>query len=491
MKLNNLIGSKWSFPRGKKWKVVNPADGTTVLAEAAVSTQKDVSDAVAAAAAAFPAWRDTPVIKRCRILMHFKELLEERMEELAECLVKENGKLLAEARGDLRRGLEVVEFAAGMPSLAKGDFIEDIAKNIDGYNYREPLGVVVGITPFNFPAMIPLWMLPVAIACGNTFILKPSDKCPMTATKIVEIFLEAGLPEGVLNVIHGRGEASKALIEAEEVAAVSFVGSTAAATAVWKTGTGAGKRVQALGGAKNYLVVMPDADPAATVKAIMGSAFGCAGERCMATSVLVTVGDCSHIVNAVVKAAQSLRLGDGLDKNAQMGPLITGIHKKNVEAYIEKGISEGADLLLDGRNAEVKGLEKGHFLGASIFNKVKPNMTIVKEEIFGPVLSVMQAETLEQAIELANRSNYGNGASIFTASGGAAHRFRKDIQCGMIGINAGVPAPMAFFSFGGHKESIFGDLKTQGTDSVEFYTKKKAVIVRWIESGASGSVWGK
>ena len=492
LQLQNLIGAQWvNQSSAERHQILNPADAHVAIAEFGYSTAEDVAAAVAAASAAFSAWRKTPVVKRCRILFRCKELLESRVRELAELLVAENGKTYSEAEGSIRRGLEVVEFAAGMPSLAKGEYVEDIASGVDGYLYREPLGVVAGACPFNFPAMIPLWMFPIAVACGNTFVLKPSEKCPATATLLAEIFLAGGLPPGVLNVVQGDGKTFQSLIAAPEVQAVSFVGSTLAAKSVWETATTHGKRVQSLGGAKNYIVVMPDADRAATVKAVIGSTYGCAGERCMASSVLILVGDDFGLLEDIRKAAENLRLGSGTDASTQMGPLISSDHKKRVETYIRIGMEEGAELVLDGRQTTVSAFPNGNFLGACIFDKVHPEMRIAKEEIFGPVLCVMRAKDLQQAIDLANRSAYGNGASIFTTSGAAAREFRTKVECGMIGINAGVPAPMAFFSFGGRKNSLFGDLRAHGNDAIEFYTRKKAVIEQWTDPAKSGSIWGK
>jgi malonate-semialdehyde dehydrogenase (acetylating)/methylmalonate-semialdehyde dehydrogenase len=489
--LKNRIGEQLVSGNGARQRIINPANGTEEIAVYNESTTADCSAAVEAAQAAFPSWRETPVVKRCRILFHIKELLETRAEEISEILVRENGKTMPEALAEMRRGIEVVEFAAGMPSLSKGDFIEDIAGNIDGFIYREPLGVSAGACPFNFPAMIPLWMVPVALACGNTFILKPSDKCPATASRIVDVFAEGGLPPGVLNLLQGGRTAVEALLADDRVSGFSFVGSTPAAEAVWKAGTAAGKRVQALGGAKNYLIVMPDADPKETVKGVIGSTYGCAGERCMASSVLVLVGKAEALLPDIITAAQAVQAGDGLKDGTDMGPLVTAEHRKKVISYIELGIEEGAELILDGRNISVPGLPEGYFLGPTIFDRVKPEMRIAREEIFGPVLSVMHARTLEEALSWANSSPFGNGASLFTSSGAAAHTFRKSIDCGMIGINAGVPAPMAFFSFGGHKKSLFGDLRMHGPDGIEFFTKKKAVIERWFDSGPAGAVWGR
>ncbi len=491
--LMNLVGGKWVDQSAtERHQIVNPADGRTVVAEFGLSAPEDVAKAVAAAVEAFPAWRTTPVVRRCRILFHCKELLEQRVSEIAELLVAENGKLLGEAEGEIRRGLEVVEFAAGMPSLSKGDFIEDIATRVDGYIYREPVGVVAGACPFNFPAMIPMWMFPVAIACGDTFVLKPSERCPASATLVAEIFTEGGLPDGVLNVVQGARETFEALIAALEVAAVSFVGSKAASESVWKMAARYHKRVQALAGAKNYIVVMPDADVEETVKAVIRSSYACSGQRCMAASVLVLVGkEAESVLDRVVEAAKALKLGSGMDSSTGMGPVINAQAKQRIEEYIELGLREGANLLLDGRGAQAEGLPNGFFLGPTIFDEVTSDMQIAREEIFGPVLSVMRAKDLDEALGLANSSPFGNGASIFTSSGGVAREFRNRIECGMIGINAGVPAPMAFFSFGGFKDSFFGDLRAQGPDSVEFYTRKKAVIERWLGTGPTDSVWSK
>lgn len=490
--LKNLVGGEWVRQSGReKHPIINPADGESVVTELSYSTKEDVEEAVEAAAEAFPQWRDTPIVRRCRILLHCKEILEERLEEIAESIVMENGKLISEAEGEVRRGIEVVEFACGMPSLSKGDFIENISTRVDGYIYREPVGIVAGACPFNFPAMIPMWMFPVAVACGNTFVLKPSEKCPVSATLVCEILKEAGLPDGVLNVVQGARETFEALIAHPRVDAVSFVGSTAAAENVWKTAAKHHKRVQALGGAKNHVIVMPDADPDETTRAIIHSVYGCAGERCMAASVLVLVGEGKKMLDLVIGAAKALKLGSGLDPATGMGPVISAAHKRRIEDCIELGLSEGAKLALDGRGAKAEGLPKGFFLGPCIFENVTPEMRIAREEIFGPVLCVVRAKDLDEALALANSSPYGNGASIFTSSGGAARKFRNEIQCGMVGINAGVPAPMAFFSFGGFKNSIFGDLRAQGPDAIEFYTRKKAVIDRWFGLGRTGSVWGK
>lgn len=485
---NLAAGERRDIDSVKILQVRNPATGATI-AKLKISGVDDVRAAVSAAQAAFPGWRDMPVVKRCRILMRCKQLLEDRFDELVKLLVLENGKTIDEAAGEVRRGIEVVEFAAGMPSLSKGDFIENISSNIDGYIYREPLGVVTGACPFNFPAMIPLWMVPVAVACGNTFVLKPSEKCPMTADLVADIFTRGGLPPGVLNIVHGDGATFQELIAAPEVQAVSFVGSTAAAESVWRAATAAGKRCQALGGAKNFIFVMPDADPAETVKAVISSSFGCAGERCMASSILMLVGAGGKLLPQIVEAARKIRVGDGMDPASDMGPVITAEHQARILDWVEKGLAEGAELLLDGRAGNPG---TGFFLGPMILDKVTPEMAVAQTEIFGPVLAVMRAPNLDAALKMAEASVYGNGASIFTRSGAAAREFRARIDCGMIGINAGVPAPMAFFSFGGRRRSFYGDLRAHGPDGVEFYTRKKAVIERWFDAAAgSDGVWGR
>jgi len=490
--LKNLVGGKWLDQAGEEThEIINPADGKTVVATLKYSTGGDVLDAVAAAKEAFPDWRATPVHRRCRILFHVKELLEQNLDAVAEITVAEHGKTMEEAQGDLRRGIEVVEFVAGMPSLSKGDFIEDIATRIDGYIYREPLGVCVAACPFNFPAMVPMWMYPVAIACGNTFVLKPSDKCPATATRVAEIMVEGGLPPGVLNVVQGGRETFEALITHDDVRGVSFVGSTPAAESVWTLGTRCHKRVQALGGAKNHIIVLPDADKAATIKGIIGSAYDCAGQRCMGCAVAVLVGKAQDWLDDLVAAARALKLGSGMDPATDMGPVVSAAAKERIERCIQEAVDEGARIVLDGRGVKVAGMEGGLFVGPTVLDGVTPEMKTTQTEIFGPVLSVMRAETLDEAIDMANASPYGNGHSIFTSSGGAARHFRNRIECGMLGINAGVPAPMAFFAFGGHKRSLFGDLRLQGTDGIEFYTQKKSVIERWYGLGATGSVWGR
>ncbi|MHC4872387.1 MAG: CoA-acylating methylmalonate-semialdehyde dehydrogenase [Planctomycetota bacterium] len=486
-KIKNLINGKWCEPTGSEsYPLLNPADESS-LGVFTTSSQDDLLQAIAGAKQAQEQWQKVPMIKRCRILFHCKELLEQQLNQISECLVRENGKCLPEAEAEMRRGLEVLELACGMPSLSKGDYFPEIANQLDGYMIREPLGVVAGICPFNFPAMIPMWMFPIAIALGNSFILKPSEKCPMTANMIAEVMLKGGLPAGVLNVVQGTGEAGKILSTHPDIKAVSFVGSTPAAQKVWETATAERKRVQALGGAKNFLFVMPDASPEDTVKGILGSAFGCAGERCMATSIIMLIGDCSAILKQVVEQAGAIRLGNGLHAESEMGPLISSEHRDRVLAAIESGVEQGAKLILDGRKTSGPECDKGFFLAPSILDEVTIDMPVARQEIFGPVLSVMRAAGLEEAIAVANKSTFGNGASIFTQSGAAAGKFRREIDCGMIGINTGVPAPMAFISFGGFKDSLYGDLKVQGTEGIDFYTRRKAVIDKWF---GQGDVWG-
>ncbi len=489
----NLIGARWSAGDGPRTRTLrNPADADEVVAAVPEASPEQVDAACAAAAQAFPAWQATPPPDRARVLFRYRQLIEERFEELAELIVRENGKLLSEARGSLRRGVDVVEFACGIPSFLMGRALPDVSRNVDSYVVREPLGVVVGIPPFNFPAMIPLWMMPLAVACGNTFILKPAEKAPLTATRLVGLFREAGLPAGVVNVVQGGQEVSERLIAHPQVRAVSFVGSSAVAEAVYRAAAAHGKRVQALGGAKNHLLVMPDADLPRSLPALIGACFGCAGQRCLAGSVLVAVGDRQQqdaVVGAFVEAARALRLGDGLDASAGMGPVVNEEQRRRVLDAVERGVREGARLVLDGRGAVAAGRPRGCFVGPTVFDEVTPEMFVGREEVFGPVVSVMRARDLNEALTLTNRSRYGNSASLFTQSGAAAREFRARAQAGMLGLNLGVPAPMAFFSFGGWKQSFFGDLNAHGPDAVEFYTRKKVVTERWFGAEAPQEGW--
>lgn len=413
-------------------------------------------------------------------MFRFKELVERDRDHLAGLISAEHGKVIEDAKGSLQRGLEVVEFACGIPHLLKGEYAGEVGTRIDSYSLREPLGVCVGITPFNFPAMVPLWMFPIAIATGNTFVLKPSEKTPSTALRLAELAFEAGLPEGVLNVVNGDRETVDTLLQHPEVAAVSFVGSTPVAESVWRRGTQAGKRVQALGGAKNHLVVMPDADMEQAVDALMGSAYGSAGERCMAVSVAVAVGSAGdELVGRLAKKLPSLKVGPSSDSSAEMGPLVTAEHRANVENYIETGVCEGAKLVVDGRGLRLQGYEKGFFIGPSLFDRVTPEMTIWRDEIFGPVLSVARAEDLAEATALVNAHQFGNGAAILTRDGGAARAFVDRAAAGMIGVNVPIPVPMAYMSFGGWKRSLFGDHHIHGLEGVRFYTRLKTVTARW------------
>ena len=476
--LGFYVNGKWERPEGcVLGTVTNPATGATI-AEAPYAGEADIDRAVRAAHQAFPIWRDVAVVDRVQPLYRYKTLLEKHQAELAGILTRENGKTAEDARAEVRRSIQMVEVACGMPSLMLGDSLNDVAQGIDCKTIRQPIGVCAGITPFNFPAMVPMWTWPFAIACGNTFILKPSEKVPLTATRAVELLHDAGLPPGVLNLVHGGKQAVDALLRHPLVKAVSFVGSTPVAKYIYATAAAEGKRVQALGGAKNHLVVMPDADMPKTVEAIIGSAFGAAGERCLAGSVLVTVGAAAgRLLDLLVKRTRALVVGDGSRPGVEMGPLVTADHCQRVAGYIEKGVAEGAVPLVDGREIKRAG---GFFLGPTIFDHVTPEMTIAREEIFGPVLSVMRVETLDEAIELVNRSPFGNATAIFTASGKAAREYSSRIEVGMVGINVGVAAPMAFFPFAGWKNSFFGDLHAHGKDAVAFYTEQKAIMSRWF-----------
>src|SRR5574341_405177 len=460
-------------------EILEPATGK-VLARIPRSSPADVAVAVEAAAAASPSWRDTPVPDRVQILFRYKVALEREREELARLVARENGKLLDDARGEVRRGIEVVDLACGMPTLLMGETVEGIARGIDSWSVRVPLGVVAGICPFNFPAMIPLWMFPIAIAAGNAFVLKPSERTPLTAMRLAELFTEAGLPPGVLRLVHGARETSDALVDHPLVRAVSFVGSEAVAQHVYARAAAAGKRVQALAGAKNHLVVMPDADLEAASAAILGSAFGAAGQRCLAGSVAIPVeGAAEPLVAALSGRAAAMAPGDPLITDSAMGPVIREEARARIVDWIGKGLAEGARLVVDGRKPAGAPPPGGFFLGPSIFDFVRPEMTIAREEIFGPVLSVVRAGSLDEAIEIANRSRYGNTASIFTRSGAAARAFRTRVEAGMVGINVGVAAPMAFFPFAGWKGSFYGDLHATGKDAVRFYTETRVVIERW------------
>ncbi|HYC44830.1 MAG TPA: CoA-acylating methylmalonate-semialdehyde dehydrogenase [Burkholderiales bacterium] len=464
--------------------VTNPATGM-VVRQVPFCNDADIDSAVQAAKAAFPAWRRTPALRRARILMRYRELVEKHRDELAQLVTEEHGKTVVDAAGSVQRGLEVVEFAMGIPHLMKGEVSEEVGTDVDTHSLREPLGVCAGITPFNFPAMVPMWMYPVAIACGNTFVLKPSEKVPSTAMRLAELFKEAGLPDGVLNIVHGDKQAVDAILAHPDIRAVSFVGSTPIAKYIYETCAKHGKRVQALGGAKNHAVVLPDADLDFTADALIGAGYGSAGERCMAISAIVAVGDVGDaLVAKLSERAAKLKIGPGIAKDMDMGPLVTAEHRAKVAAYVDKGVAEGAKLVLDGRNFKAAGAEQGFFLGASLFDDVQPDMTIYKDEIFGPVLGVVRVKTLDDAIKLINANPYANGTAVFTRSGGAARKFERDIEVGMVGINVPIPVPVAFFSFGGWRGSLFGDTHMHGMEGVRFYTRAKVVTTRWPDANA-------
>lgn len=478
-KLKNYINGEWIEAKTEEYhQVPNPATGE-VMAEVPLSTLADVDDAVKAASAAFKTWSKTAVPRRARILFKYQQLLVEHWDELARLITEENGKSFNEARGEVQRGIECVEFAAGAPSLMMGKQLPDIATDIESGMYRYPVGVVGGITPFNFPMMVPCWMFPLAIAVGNTFILKPSEKTPLLANRLAELFEEAGLPKGVFNIVHGGREVVNSVLEHPGIPAISFVGSQPVAEYVYKTGTSHGKRVQALAGAKNHSIVMPDANLDTAVKEIVSAAYGSAGERCMACAVVIAVGEVAKpLIDKLKEAADGLSIGNGLDEGVFLGPVIRQEHKEKTAQYIEIGQQEGADLLRDGREDACM-TDSGYFIGPTIFDNVTTDMRIWKEEIFAPVLSIVRVDTLEEAIELTNKSDFGNGACLFTESGRSVRYFRENIEVGMLGVNLGVPAPMAFFPFSGWKNSFYGDLHANGSDGVEFYTRRKMLTARW------------
>jgi malonate-semialdehyde dehydrogenase (acetylating)/methylmalonate-semialdehyde dehydrogenase len=464
--------------------VTNPATGE-VTRHVAMAGKSIVEAAIAAAETAFPAWRNTTPAKRAKIMFRFKQLLEEHADEIVASLTEEHGKVLDDAMGEFIRGVDFVDYACGAAELLKGEHSKNVSLNVDSWSEFQPLGVVAGITPFNFPAMVPMWMFPMAIACGNTFVLKPSEKDPSAPLLVAHLFKEAGLPDGVYNVVNGDKEAVDTLLEDQRVQAISFVGSTPIAEYIYATGTKNGKRVQALGGAKNHAVIMPDADVDNAVNALMGAAYGSCGERCMAISVAVCVGDetADEVVGKLKIELQGLKVGDGADTSNHMGPLVTQAHHEKVRGYIDLGVEEGAELLVDGRNLVVDGHENGFFLGASLFDKVTPDMRIYQDEIFGPVLCVVRAESQEHAMQLINKHEYGNGTCIFTRDGEAARYFADNIQVGMVGINVPIPVPVALHSFGGWKRSLFGDLFACGPDSMRFYTRRKTITQRWPSGG--------
>ncbi|MGB6220408.1 CoA-acylating methylmalonate-semialdehyde dehydrogenase [Haloferula sp.] len=490
--LPNLIGGQWSTSSAsEKSPVMNPSRGDQI-AEVPMSSAADVDAAVQAAQKAFPDWRETPPNERAQVMYRLKALLEDEFDELAKGISREHGKTLIEARGDLRRGLEMVEYACGAPTLLMGESLENIARGIDCHTDRVPLGVVAGICPFNFPALVPMWMWPLALACGNCFILKPSEKVPMTMQRVAELLKKAGLPDGVFSIVHGGREAVDALLEHPGIEAISFVGSTPVAEAIYKKGCLHGKRVQSAGGAKNFLVIMPDADPEPTAAALRDSAFGCAGERCMAGSVAVAVGEAGNrILPGLVDIIKGMKVGptDGVDQ-PDMGAVITGAHRDRVNELISLGESKGGKVIADGRNAKVADAPDGFYVGPTVIDEVDYGNDIATTEIFGPVLSVMRAKTLDEAIAAANKQSFGNGACIFTTSGKAAREFRHRVSAGMVGVNVGVPAPLAYFPFTGWNQSFYGDLHMQGREGVQFYTKQKTTTTRWFSFG-EGDIWVK
>jgi len=482
-----IAGQRESGASSRSAPVFNPATGEQT-AEVALASIADVARVVAAAKAAQPAWGDASPLRRARVMFKFRDLIEQHQRELAALISREHGKVESDAFGEVTRGLEVVEFACGIPHLLKGEFSAQVGGGVDSYSLRQPLGVVAGITPFNFPAMVPLWMLPVALACGNAFILKPSERDPSASLMLADLLKQAGLPDGVFNVLQGDQEAVNALLEHEDVNAISFVGSTPVARHIYSTGTSHGKRVQALGGAKNHLVVMPDADLDQAVDALMGAAYGSAGERCMAISVAVAVGNVADaLVERLAARASALRVGPGTDEQAEMGPLVTRTHLDKVRGYVDAGVAEGATLVVDGRALKVAGYEAGFFLGACLFDNVTPEMGLWREEIFGPVLAVVRVPDFDAALNLIDAHAYGNGVALFTRDGDCAREFVQRVNIGMVGVNVPIPVPMAFHSFGGWKQSMFGDHAMHGMEGVRFYTRLKTVTSRWptgIRAGA-------
>ena len=471
--------------------VFNPATGEKIR-RVAFATAGELDAAVRSAAKAFPAWAATPPLTRARVLFKFLELLAREHDALARVISEEHGKVFSDAQGEITRGVEVVEFACGIPHLLKGEFTEQVGRGIDAWSVRQPLGVCAGITPFNFPVMVPMWMFPMALATGNTFILKPSERDPSAGLRIAELLTEAGLPPGVFNVVNGDKEAVDAILQHPQIAAVSFVGSTVIAEYIYTNAAAAGKRVQALGGAKNHMVVMPDADLDQATDALMGAAYGAAGERCMAVSVAVAVdGVGDKLMDRLVPRVRALKIGPGSDPEAEMGPLVTRQHYDKVRSYVDLGVKEGAKLVVDGRELKLQGYENGYFLGGCVFDEVKPEMRIYKEEIFGPVLSVVRAKDYEEAVRLPSEHEYGNGVAIFTRDGDAARDFAAKVNVGMVGINVPIPVPIAYYTFGGWKKSGFGDLNQHGPDSIRFYTKTKTVTARWpsgVKEGADFSI---
>ncbi|MEY3081112.1 MAG: hypothetical protein RJA94_1097 [Pseudomonadota bacterium] len=483
-----FIGGHEVAGKGRTAPVFNPATGEQTASVSLASTA-EVNEAIAVAKKAFPAWAATPPLRRARILNKFLGILDARTDELAAVITSEHGKVLSDAKGEIQRGAEVVEFATAAPQLLKGEVTENVGTRVDSHSLRQPLGVVAGITPFNFPAMVPMWMFPVALAAGNCFILKPSERDPSAALLLAKWLKEAGLPDGVFNVVHGDKEAVDAILHSPDIQAVSFVGSTPIARYIYETAARTGKRCQALGGAKNHMIIMPDADMDQAVDALMGAAYGSAGERCMAISVAVPIGKktADALIAKLEPKVRALKVAPGTDPDAEMGPLVTKQHQEKVKGYIDAGVAEGAKLVVDGRGIKLQGYENGYFVGGTLFDNVTPDMKIYKEEIFGPVLSVVRADSYEQAATMINEHEYGNGTAIFTRDGDAAREFAHQIQVGMVGINVPIPVPMAFHSFGGWKSSLFGDHHMHGPEGIRFYTRLKTITSRWptgIRAGA-------
>ncbi|WP_022967809.1 CoA-acylating methylmalonate-semialdehyde dehydrogenase [Arenimonas oryziterrae] len=487
-----IHGKEVAGTSGRFGDVFDPATGR-ITGRLPLASKAEVEEAISIASAAFPAWAATTPLNRARVLFRFKALLEQHADEIALAITREHGKVLSDARGELTRGIEVVEFACGIPQLLKGEHSMNVGSGVDSYSEYSPLGVVAGITPFNFPCMVPMWMFPIAIACGNTFILKPSERDPTPTMILARLLSQAGLPDGVFNVLHGDKEAVDTLLDDPRVQAVSFVGSTPIAEYLYARGSAAGKRVQALGGAKNHMVVMPDADMDQAANALLGAGYGSAGERCMAISVAVCVGDATAdaLVSRLKPMVEGLRVGPGCQGDPDMGPLVTGAHRDKVRGYVDLGVSEGAELIVDGRALKVAGHEAGFYLGGCLFDRVTPEMRIYREEIFGPVLCIVRVPDFNRAVALVNEHEYGNGTAIFTRDGDAARQFAHGIQVGMVGINVPIPVPMAFHSFGGWKRSLFGPLHMHGPDGVRFYTRLKTITARWptgIRAGAEFSM---
>ena len=486
--IHHLIGGEpYEGASGRFGDVYDPATGE-VTGRVPLASVSEVEHAIATARAAFPGWAATPPLQRARVLFRYKQLIDAHTDELAALITAEHGKVLSDARGSVVRGMEVVEFACGIPHLLKGEYTESVGRGIDSFSMRQPLGVCAGIAPFNFPAMVPMWMVPLAIGAGNTFVLKPSERDPSVVNRMAELLMEAGLPPGVLNVVHGDKVAVDVLLDDARIAAVSFVGSTPVAEHVYSTASKNGKRVQALGGAKNHLVVMPDADMDRVVDALIGSAYGSAGERCMAISVAVAVGDIADpLIERLAARARELRVAPGTTEGAEMGPLVTAEHRDRVRGYVDLGVQEGATLVVDGRGLRIEGHEGGFFFGPCLFDHVTTDMRIYLEEIFGPVLCVVRADSLDEALGIVNSHEYGNGTAIFTSSGGAAREFSSRVTAGMVGVNVPIPVPMAFHSFGGWKRSLLGVNHVHGPDGVRFYTALKTVTSRWPRGSGSGA----